>query len=326
MKIDGEWELLGAIEHKIRERSTPSPAGLIKGIGDDCAVIEPGPLPLLISTDISIEGVHFDRSYCSPADTGYRCMAANISDIAAMGGTPMHAFVALGLPPETDMEYVLSLYDGMIDALSECGAAIAGGDLSRAPAVIVSITVTGRSPEAGPVMRGGARTGDAIYVTGFPGRSRAGMEALAAGQGSDWPVLASQHLRPRARPDLAAELAAGFSPSSMIDVSDGLVSDITHVCESSGTGFLLRTVDLPLCPDLVRFCELHRSDPVDYALSSGEEYELLFTIPKDHPAPPASLRNVRITRIGEITEYGFRAFRGGRIVDIPRSGHDHFSR
>ncbi len=259
----GEWE---AIE-SIKARLAPPHAGET-GIGDDAAVIlVPGtgsesPRAVLFATDVLVGGVHVDRSFCSESDIGWKALAVNVSDIAAMGGRPTHAVVGLVVPSGVD---VMAVYEGMAAAADRYRVELAGGDLSTGPELVVSVAVLGTTEGRSPVLRSGASAGDTLMVTGTLGRSAAGLAALrrdplAAGGNP------TAHKRPAARVDEGVAAALGGA-SAMIDVSDGLASELDHLARASGVGVAL---------DLVPVAE--GATDAD-ALGGGEDYELLFTAP-----------------------------------------------
>lgn len=235
-------------------------------MGDDAAVVAPPSAPLLLTTDLVVEGVHVDLGYSSPEDVGFKAVMAAVSDVAAMGGEPLHLLVAVSGPPETDLG---ALYEGVAAAAAAAGAAVVGGDLSAGPVLALACAVTGTlrpfAPGDAPVTRGGARPGDRLYVTGALGRSAAGLRLLREDAGATGPLVEA-HRRPRAR--VAEGRAARLGgASAMIDVSDGLAADLGHLADASGVGFEL--VPVPVAPG----CTL------DEALGGGEDYELVLAAP-----------------------------------------------
>jgi len=240
-------------------------------MGDDTAVLGPRAGAALLTTDITVAGVHADLSLMGLDDLGWRAVAAAVSDIAAMGGRPVHVLAAVAGPPSTDVD---TLYQGLAASVAAHGCSIVGGDLSNAAEVVVVVAVTGMVGDGpGPVLRRGARGGDHLFVTGPVGASAAGLRTLRArveaggpGPTSAGPhdaALVEAHRRPRAR--LAQGEAARLAgASAMIDVSDGLAADLGHLAEASGVGFSLDRV--PVTPGAT----------VDEALGGGEDYELVF--------------------------------------------------
>jgi len=238
-------------------------------IGDDTAVLGPTTGRLLLTTDVSVAGVHADLELIGVDDLGWRAVAAAVSDVAAMGGRPDAAVVAVTGPPGTDLDL---LYDGIAASAQAHGCPVVGGDLSNAPAVSVAVAVTGHvEGEPGPVLRSGARPGDHLLVTGPLGAAAAGLRLLRArgaapggsgtGSGDERPVELA-HRRPRARLD-EGETARRAGVTAMIDVSDGLLADLGHVATASAVGF--RLDEIPVAPGAT----------IDEALGGGEDYELV---------------------------------------------------
>jgi thiamine-monophosphate kinase len=231
------------------------------GIGDDAAVVTaPGGGAILLTADLVVGGVHVDVTLSSPGDIGWKSLAVNVSDIAAMGGRPLHALVSIVKPPALDLD---ALYAGLSDAAYEYGCSIVGGDLSAGDQLVVSIAITGTTDGRPPVLRSGARAGDTLFVTGPLGNSAAGLVALrrdphAGGEHVD------AHRRPVARVDegVAAALSGA---SAMIDISDGLASELDLLARASGVGIALDHVPVAGCASIAE------------ALSGGEDYELLFS-------------------------------------------------
>lgn len=314
--MNSEWDIIKSIKERVGTR--PSPDSPIIGIGDDCAVykISDGRYGLF-STDISIENVHFDLSYTSYNDAGYRSMSANISDIYAMGGTPIMALVALGIPPETPQKKIDELYEGLLASASKSGTFIAGGDISSSDKLVISISIYGETPE--PVYRSGAKPGDYIYVTGEPGLSKLGLELLQSGNNTaDYALSIKKHLTPDPQNELLKTVLEKFSPTAMIDISDGLLSDLGHICEESGTGFIIESELLPIAEEVTVFCGGDKNKMLEYPLYSGEEYELLFTSPVREPVH----RGIKL--IGRITDTGYILKTGSTSMEIGISGYDHF--
>ncbi len=313
-----EWEIIKNIKERVGIR--PSPDSPIFGIGDDCAVYRISEARYgLFSTDISIENVHFDLRYTSFHDAGYRSMSANISDIYAMGGKPVLALVALGLPGALQHQDVDEIYKGILASSSKYNTFIAGGDTSASDKLIISISIYGETSV--PVYRSGAKPGDYIYLTGKPGLSKLGLELLQRGKDDgSYPLSIKKHLTPDPRGDIISSITEEFAPSAMIDISDGLLSDLRHICEESKTGFIIDTDSLPVPAELLRFCSGMNNKVLDYSLYSGEEYELLFTSSKPESG------HGDITLIGRITESGYFLKTGDSSEEILIAGYDHFRR
>ncbi len=328
MKIKSEWSLIAQIK-KITAVHSEKAGGLIIGIGDDCAVTEIGSSRLgLFTTDISIENVHFKPDYSSPEDIGYKAMTGNISDIYSMGGYPKLAFISLGIPQYINESFINSLYKGFIEAGKETELAIAGGDTSGAQELIINICLYGEITGEKPILRKNAQKGDTIFVTGTPGASKAGLEILQSGSKDlidEFPELVKRHRRPEIRHDLIEVIRKRFNPTAMIDISDGLLSDLRHICSESRKGFQLIKKSIPLSEELKRYCRLTKKDPAQFALESGEEFELLFTSSKSAESiGKDTLTKYGISAIGTIGESGFCIITetGGKNINI--KGYEHF--
>ncbi len=331
MKIASEWKLLESIKRLIDEKGVRPDGRIIQSIGDDCAVLDIGSGRYgLFSTDISIESVHFKRELSSPEDIGFKAMMGNISDIAAMGGECRHALISCGIPADTGVEYIEALYNGMLDAAGMAKLAIIGGDISRSSQLVLNIAIYGEVESRWMVRRGGARPGDFIYCTGDTGGSLAGLEIVLGRDlksREEFPSLVERHNRPVARFDMVSGIVHQMEPTAMIDVSDGILSDLPHICDESGCGFRIERERLRISGELEGYCRAKGVDPYEYALGSGEEYELLFTSPKDYgDTMQVIINNVPITRIGEITASGRFIRRNGSDHGVPVAGWDHFGR
>jgi thiamine-monophosphate kinase len=252
-----------------------APAELLVGIGDDAAVWRSGGEALIATTDTMVEGVHFLPDAAPWADVGWKALAANVSDVAAMGGTPLFALVTLGLPPERSSRAPEALYEGLRECAAAYGVTVAGGDIVRAPQMFVTVALLGwaeMGEDGEPLLlrRDGAREGDVIAVTGALGGSAAGLLRLREGGQADDPLV-RRHLRPE--PRLAAGQAAVRAGIACgIDVSDGLMQDVGHVCERSGLGAEVEASRLPLSEGLAK---AFPDDAVTLAASGGEDYELV---------------------------------------------------
>jgi len=254
--LSGEFAFL----ERLRQALPEPPAGQV-GVGDDTAVLDGG---LLFATDVLTEDVHFDLRWSSPADVGWKALAVNLSDLAAMGGTPRAAVcgVVLGAGRKGEAD---ELAAGLMAAAAELGCPLVGGDTTVGAALTVTVAVIGDSPDGGAVLRSGARPGDSIFVTGPLGGARAVLAALRRGDDPD-PVALARLQRPVPRL-IEGRTAAAAGASAMIDLSDGLSSDLAHICRSSGVGALLEPAAVPVAPGAA----------VEDALSGGDDYELCFT-------------------------------------------------
>jgi thiamine-monophosphate kinase len=312
--------------------------GVKLGLGDDAALVEMGSHLGVLTADMLVEGVHFDRDTTPPADLGYKALAVNVSDVAAMGGSPRYALMSLGLPEDVEASWVVELYGGLREGAREYGMAVVGGDTSRADCVVVSVAVTGEVARNGAVTRGGARPGDRIVVTGALGAAAGGLMLLRApahdvaqAAASDWGrSLVEAHLRPVARVGEGQTLGQSGA-TAMIDVSDGLAKDLGRLCEASGVAAAVVLADIPVALTLKQLADaVPEVDPVALALSGGEDYELLAALPP-HAVPSASAKlaerfGTQLTDIGEIREgTGLVAIEAdGRARTLEPKGWDHF--
>ena len=278
LKKIGEFGLINSIA-----RLAPgAPADIIRGIGDDAAVIALDKTRrLLFTTDTLIESIHFETSFTSPYLLGKKSLAVNLSDIAAMGGTPHSFVVSLSIPPGVTYEFIKKFYAGIYAQAKKFNVSLVGGDTTASPdKLVITISLLGAARAGEVIYRHGARTGDAIYVTGFLGDSALGLSLLKKKKaGSSLNYLVKRHLDPVPRVAQGREIARRSVASSMIDVSDGLLADLRHILDESGVGARLRLDQVPLSP---RYCKTLQRGSADYysaALCGGEDYELLLTVP-----------------------------------------------
>jgi len=284
-------------------------------IGDDCAVLRLGDRIWVAASDMLVSGHHF-KDWAAPEDAGYKAVAVNVSDVAAMGGTPRFVLTSGGAP---DPETTLRCMRGVLEACGEFGVYPLGGDTTRAGALTVDVAILGEL-DAPPVLRSGARPGDLLAVTGELGASAAGLLALESGV-SGPERLVDKHLRPTPRVEVG-RAAARIGVGAMIDLSDGLASDAGHVCERSGVGCRVDLDLLPVAEDTRSFLASLGHDPV--AVAGGEDYELLISAPEPVLQALAESVEVPVTRIGEVTSGGGVVFwREGEVVE-GLSGWDHF--
>ncbi|HYB43593.1 MAG TPA: thiamine-phosphate kinase [Candidatus Methylomirabilis sp.] len=322
---------------RIRDGGGPDPfPGVLTGIGDDTAVLALTPgAALLATTDLLIEDIHFRHCWASPRDVGWKAMAVNLSDIAAMGGRPRWALVALALPATTPVEAVDEFFAGMREAGGPHEVAIVGGDTSASlQGWMINVTLLGEH-RGTPALRSGARAGDIVAVTGSLGRSAAGLAVLEAGDsasplGEPWRAeLIDAHRRPRPRLAEGRWLAAQPGVHAMMDLSDGLATDLGHVCRESGTGARIALDHLPVSPAAIEAARALGRDPIALATGGGEDYELLVTF-----EPTAADRLVKglldatgtaLTAIGRIEEGGAVTYvdAGGAPVTLA-AGYGHF--
>jgi thiamine-monophosphate kinase len=328
----GEFGLIDRLAKAVGARRPESPStgsgqGLIVGIGEDAAAWRVDDSILLATTDTLVEGVHFPPGLAPWRDLGWKALAVNVSDIAAMGGTPQFALVTLALPPETPVADVDELYVGMRECSQEYGLAVVGGDVVRAPQTVVSVAVLGRAEvdEGGRpqlLRRDGARAGYSIAVTGSLGDSAAGLRRLKDGAPPDDPLVRA-HLRPR--PPLAAgRQAAHLGVPCAIDVSDGLLQDLGHICDLCRLGAVVRAEALPLSQELRG---AFPTEALSLACTGGEDYQLAFIAPQETMRLLRASAHVRLTVIGEMDEHPEQRPRlldeSGREMRLPTAGWDH---
>ena len=331
MKVSelGEFGLIDLLAVMISDSNINqvSPGQLIIGLGDDAAAWRSQSTIELATVDAMVQDVHFSLDMTSWQELGWKSLAINLSDIAAMGGVPRYALVALGLPEDTRVEDVSRLYEGMIDLARQTRTAIVGGNISRSPVVSVTITVLGSSLDSRILRRSTARPGDTIAVTGHPGSAAAGLEMLKKKnvlEAASEQYLRAAFLRPTPRLAEGQSLVRG-GVKTAIDISDGLLADLRHICEASRVGARIDVDRLPVHPAVRKsFGRKARA----LALSGGEDYELLFT------GSAAALDLARseiacpVTAIGEITasEPGKIELKDarGQSVKISKAGWQHF--
>ncbi len=320
-----EKALIGRIR---RQAKTYCRRGVVRtGIGDDAAVLKcPSEFEVLLTTDFSLEGIHFRRNWHPPDSVGHRCLARGLSDIAAMGGEPNAAFLSLALPADLPQSWLDKFIGGMLRLARQFDVQLAGGDTATSPAgVLADIVVVGRVPVGKALLRSGARPGDSIYVTGELGHSAWTLQQLREGILAEPPSKLrafyrehGAHFYPVPRIAVGRGLAGRRLATAAIDISDGLSTDLGHICEESHVGALLREAAIPR-PSGLPTSSLH------YALHGGEDYELLFTALGSRPIP-SKIAGVRVTRIGEIirgTGMWLVDSHGQRKPLMPR-GWEHF--
>ena len=308
-----EFDLIRKISGDLPE----APPEVLVPIGDDCAVLRLGGRTWVAAADMLVFGHHFG-SWAEPEDVGYKAVAVNVSDVAAMGGIPRFILASGGA---ADSRTTLRCMEGVLAACEAFGVYPIGGDTTRADALTIDVAILGEV-EGSPVLRSGARAGDVLAVTGELGASAAGFLALEAGT-SAAERLVRRHLRPEPRVE-AGRAAARSGAHAMIDLSDGLASDVRHVCEKSGVGCRVDLGLLPVAPDTREFLLSGGRDPELLAATGGEDYELLISAPEDVIDTLAREVEVPVTVIGEVTDGGVIFERGGEPVEGV-SGWDHFA-
>ena len=265
-------------------------------IGDDCAHVKLGEEYLLLTTDLMLESVHFLLGY-PPEAVGWKAISVNVSDVVGNAGEPRWALISLMLP-DLEVEYVERLYGGVKKACEFYGCEVVGGNVSKSEKLGIDIFLVGTSRK--PVGRGGAKPGDSIFVSGTLGDSKAGLELLKMNKDtyeSFELALIERHIRPTARIDYVKHLQK-YANASM-DISDGLVADAWHLSKRSGVRIEIDSSKLPLSKELLRFCEKYGKDPKDYALFGGEDYQLLFTHPRERWNPFMDMTEIGVVSEGE---------------------------
>ncbi len=334
-KETGELELIRRIRARTAKlrMGTGVRSGVVLGIGDDCALlrVRPGE-EVAVTTDLSIEGRHFRADWHEPEAVGHRALARGLSDLAAMGARPVAAFVSLGLRREMAGrdEWVKRFYEGLLKLAAEYDVPLAGGDLAESPVVLADIVLVGAAPRGKALRRSGARAGDAIYVTGDLGGAAAGLELLKSSQegSSQFTVrspeheknegLLRAHLFPQPRVAQGLWLRKRGAATAAIDVSDGLSTDLEHLCAESSLAAELDETALPVAAGAM----------LEQALDGGEDYELLFTA-AEGTRIPRTIAGVRVTRIGRMVRRGRRALMtlkgaDGGVRALEVRGWEHF--
>ncbi len=328
----------GLIEHLTRDFPLRQPS-TIKGVGDDAAVIDNGGLCTVVSTDMLVEGIHFDLAYVPLKHLGYKSVVVNLSDIYAMNAFPRQITVSIAISNRYSVEALDELYAGIRAACDMYGVDLVGGDTSSSPrGMIISITAIGQCEKSQIVYRSGARPGDLICITGDLGGAYLGLQLLER-EKRIWeenpgvqPDLESQkycvgrQLKPEARKDMIETFhQSALKPTSMIDISDGLASDLFHICKQSKVGALIEESGVPIHQEAQLLALRFKLDPVTCALNGGEDYELLFTIDPKDVEKVKYLPDIYIA--GEILEAkdGIKLnTKGGNLHDLKAQGWVHF--
>jgi thiamine-monophosphate kinase len=317
----GEFPFL----RRLRDR-LPTDHRVLLGVGDDCAAVALSGTTVL-TTDAMIEGVHFRREWTTLTTLGEKAFAINASDIIAMGGEPTFALLNLSVPQETEVEDLDAFFEGFLHAAGDCGATLIGGNMSAAPCLMISVTLMGQTSH-GVITRAGAKVGDDIYVTGTLGDAALGLRMLQEGRTDSSAENAKERfLCPTIRFSVSRELAARHLVHAMIDVSDGLLQDLGHLCEAGHVGAV---VDAPALPLSLAYQTMLGKSHWETALTGGEDYELLFTAAQEQRETIVQLAQTSrcpITRIGPIVSRpeGLTV-RGqdGLPFTLARPGFDHF--
>lgn len=330
----GEFGLIRLI-HELLDREGVRTPGLVLGIGDDSASFRPNEgYELLVTCDCMLEGRHYLKKHTNPMDLGRRAMVMNISDIGAMGGRPVYALVSLGLKKDTPVTDVMEMYRGFMMELNPFGASVIGGNITRSDySEFVDITLTGEVERDRIIRRSAAKPGDIILVTGFPGQAASGLSILLNSKGEDLQsnplVLAYNRPVHRAREGRAAALSGYVT--SMIDISDGLMGDLGHICEESGVGAEIISAKLPVSAHMGAFLGSNGRDVYEMILGESDDYELIITCASNNKEKVCSviaeISDVPVTEIGRITSKpdGIKiVFPDGSKHEAAHHGWDHF--
>ena len=308
--------------------------GVLVGPGDDAAVVTSPRGATVLTTDMLVEGVHFDRALTSARDLGAKSIVVNVSDVAAMAASPRYAVASLGLSEADEPGWVVELYGGMRAACDEYALSLVGGDVNRSPVSVISVTVVGEVAEGRAVLRSEARPGDRIVVTGSLGAAAGGLLLARSGSSAmttEWGrSLLEAHFRPTARVGEGATMAQAGA-TALMDLSDGLLLDLSRLCSESAVGARLQLSSVPVAVGLLRLTEVVASDPLELALSGGEDYELVATIDPsavdDTRAKLLERFGAALTDIGEITERGFVGVDANGVEHpLEPRGWDHLAR
>lgn len=305
------------IERIRRRASSRKFSAITRGIGDDCAVLDPPPgHELLVTTDFCLENVHFRREWHPAKAVGHRCLVRGLSDIAAMGGDPLAAFLSLALPAEIPQKWVDGFFDGLLALAERWKVPLAGGDIAQSPqGVMADIMVLGSVPRGKAILRSGGKPGDVLYVTGTLGLSVAALQAFRAGKK---PTAKStpRHFFPDPRIDIGRLLRERKLATAMIDLSDGLSTDLSHICDESGVGAVVYATSVPY---------VGGENGLEFALNGGEDYELLFTA-NPRARVPKEIDGVPVTAIGEIVQRRgmWLEDKRGKVAKLRPRGWEHF--
>ena len=320
-----EFDLIEALSQALPSPTPGVARGLRIGIGDDAAAWNSPEGATVLTTDTLVEGVHFDLGWTGWADLGWKALAVNLSDVAAMGCAPTYAVVTLGLRGDLPVDGIAAMYGGIADAAGRFGCAVVGGDITASPALFVSVAMLGsRQGRGGLLTRMGAAPGQAVAVTGRVGSSAAGLRLLRRGASEDGPLsrLRDAHLRPQPRLS-EGQAIADASASAAIDVSDGLVADLTKLCAASGVGAEIDGASVPVDPALA---PAFQDDWLELALGGGEDYELLFTARDEVVARIVGEIDTPVTVIGRTVDasHGINVIdASGAPIALRHQGWDH---
>jgi thiamine-monophosphate kinase len=333
----GEFGLIDRISKNFKSKNSST----LKDIGDDAAVISAGEDCILLSTDMLVEGIHFDLSYTPIHHLGYKAIAVNVSDIAAMNGLAEQVTVSLALSNRFSVEAVDALYEGIKAACENYNVDLVGGDTtSSVSGLIISVSVIGRAKQEKIAYRSGAKAGDIICVTGDLGAALMGLQVLEREKEvflanpnmqpalDRYDYIVKRLLKPEARMDIVHELAeAGIKPTAMIDISDGLASELFHISKNSGVGVRIFEDKLPIDTGAYETAVEFGLDPITCALNGGEDYELLFTITQNDFEKIKKHHDIHfIGYVHEKKNENILVTKNGNVVPLKAQGWDHFSK
>ena len=314
-----------ALINKLTQHSIYNPTYVKVGVGDDCAVYDtPCDVDQLVSTDMMVEGIHFSESTTAPFDVGYRLGAANISDIAAMGGTPRHMVVSIAVPKGRHTSYVEEVYQGLHDICAEYSVNIIGGDtVSTEGPFVISATVFGDVPTNQSVLRSGAQDGDAVFITNYLGLSYVGLHSLLEGS-EDYPVSRSVHQRPIPHIECGI-IARDLGATSMNDISDGLSSELNEIAKASQVTIFIDESALPIHPEVQAYCKSHQMSPYLPMWIGGEDFQLVGTIPAEMAE---HLPTETFTIIGHVKAGNAQVLvdRDGQWMRVEPKGYNHLDK
>ena len=332
----GEFGLIDRINTEFSLKNGTS----VRGIGDDCAVVDIGHEFLLLSTDMLVEGIHFDLSYVPLQHLGYKAVAVNVSDVAAMNGKAEQIVVSLALSNRFSVEAVDTLYKGIKAACENYKVDLVGGDTtSSRSGLVISISVLGRAKKEKVAYRDGAKVNDIVCVTGDLGGAFMGLQVLEREKEvyltnpemqpslDKYEYIVGRQLKPEARTDIVFDLEeAGIIPTSMIDVSDGLASDLFHICKNSKVGVRIYEDKIPMDNEMFETAVEFKLDPITCALNGGEDYELLFTIRQEDQEKIKKHPDIHmIGYLHDRRDRNVMITKGGNTVVLRAQGWDHFT-
>jgi thiamine-monophosphate kinase len=335
-----EFDFIASLRQRVTA-SAPKNESLIAGVGDDAAVFRSSAgKETVITADLLVEDIDFRRTTTPPFLLGHKALAVSLSDIAAMGARPLWSLISIGVPEDIwQTEFVDHFYDGLLELANHYGVQLIGGDTSRTnESIVIDSVVAGECPAGTAIMRSGASPGDQIFVTGSLGAAAAGLRLIERGAHLAEQNLADEdsqkldhvlirQLRPEPRVGWGIVLGEERLATAMIDLSDGLSSDLNRLCDASGVGALIDSSLLPIDNRVVELCGRRALDPLQLALHGGEDFELLFTVkPGDVARLPRRVDGVEIKRIGTMTDAiaGVKISEGPRIWDLKPGGWKHF--